>query len=603
MRWAIALAYLGSWVCTPATVLAQDPFFSHSYAVVVGIDRYPDAHFKQLHNAASDARAIADYLRTQKYDQVIALYNEQATKHAIMAAMQNQLAPRLRKDDRVLVFFAGHGFTETLGGKDRGYFVPYDGSTQSAGYISMDELLSAADYMGNAKHLVFIMDSCYGGMLGAETRGTLVNPNVPDYLNNIAGRITRQVLTAGGKGQEVLDGGSKGHSVFVDAILEALEDGKADRNRNGFITFNELFDYVMMRASNQYQTPLASVLPGNQGGEYLFRSPLTRVATMAPSSIEPVGRERRGAEPVAAEPPSPEPVKAEPIAGAPPVDRDARSPVVPSKVDSSLKRISVAVLSEHGRLLEEFQQGNFRVMDGGAPQTIVEFKESGPATIAILIQFNRETRAPVLASLFTYSLAPKDWISVSTYDMKAKVLCDFSQDHASISRVLNQLSSSNLNESNLFDAVSDLENRMKDVQGRKAIVVYTDGVDTFSRATLPQTVSTIKANGVPVYTIWVASARKATPTNDSVSALNALASAGGGQAFFASSEHEFQAASSTISAGVHGYEISYRPASQRERVASNVAVELVNLQTKAPLQIQDETGAQISYHIVVTELP
>ena len=153
--------------------------------------------------------------------------------------MQNRLAPKLKTKDRVLVFFAGHGYTETLGGKDRGYIVPYDGDTQSAGYISMDELETLSDYMGDARHQVFVMDSCYGGLL-AVTRASLVNPNIPDYLNNVADRVARQVITAGGKNQQVLDGGPKGHSYFVDYLLEALADGKADTNGDGYITFSEL---------------------------------------------------------------------------------------------------------------------------------------------------------------------------------------------------------------------------------------------------------------------------------------------------------------------------------------------------------------------------
>jgi VWFA-related protein len=582
MRWAIVLAYLVAWACAPAPLRSQDPFFSHSYAVVIGIDRYP--HFQQLHNAVSDARAIADYLRTQNYDQVITLYDEQATKQAILAAMQNQLAPRLKKDDRVLVFFAGHGFTETLGGKDRGYFVPYDGERQSAGFISMDELLSLADYMGNARHMLFIMDSCYGGMLGAETRGSLVDPRIPDYLSNIAGRITRQVLTAGGKGQEVVDGGSKGHSVFVDAILEALADGKADRNRDGYITFSELFDYVMQRASNQYQTPLGSVLPGNQGGEYLFRSPLPRLSA-AVSPIEPASRQPRSAEPATA---------------AVAADTETRSPVI----SSTVKKISVAVQNNIGKPVPNIYQGNFRVIEGGSPQTIVDFKEGGPAIVAILIQYNHSTYSPAIASMLIGNLAPADWISVSSYDMSTKILCDFSQDRALVSRALNQLTSSNFAEANLYDAVSDLENRMKAVQGRKAIVVFTDGADTFSKVTFAQALSIIKADGVPVYAIWVASTGKGAPTNDSISVLNAIASSAGGQAFLAISEHETRAAYSAISAALHSYEISYRPPDGKQPPDSpEVTVELVSPQTNAPLRIQDENGVEIPYHIVVKELP
>jgi uncharacterized caspase-like protein len=370
MKWAMILAYLAAWIFAPALLLSQDQFFNHSYAVVIGIDHYP--HFKQLHSAVNDARAIADYLRTQKYDQVITLYDQQATKQAIIVAMQNQLAPKLKKDDRALIFFAGHGFTETLGGKDRGYFVPYDGDTESAGFISMDDLLSLADYMGNARHLLFLMDSCYGGMLGAETRESLIDPRIPDYLSNIANRITRQVLTAGGKGQEVVDGGSKGHSIFVDAILEALADGKADKNRNGYITFNELSDYVMQRASNRYQTPLASVLPGNQGGEYLFSSPLVSASAVPGRNLTATDGLR---------------------SAEPDITRRAEATDETNVVHVlAIKRILVTVLDNHEKMVPSIPQSYFHVYEGDFPQPIVDFKEDGPYQIS----YREQTTDPQL---------------------------------------------------------------------------------------------------------------------------------------------------------------------------------------------------------------
>lgn len=121
MRWTIFLAWLASAVLAPAPAWAADQFFDHSYAVVIGIDHYPSRMWPQFQYGVKDARAIAAFLGTQNYDQIITLYDQQATKQAIVAAMQNQLAPRLKSTDRVLVFFAGHGSTETLGGKDRGY--------------------------------------------------------------------------------------------------------------------------------------------------------------------------------------------------------------------------------------------------------------------------------------------------------------------------------------------------------------------------------------------------------------------------------------------------------------------------------------------------
>lgn len=600
MKWSIVLAWLLSWALAPAPLLASDQFFSHSYAVVIGIDHYP--HFRQLRNAVSDARAIADYLRAQNYDQVITLYDQQATKQAIIAAMQNQLAPRLKSNDRVLVFFAGHGYTETLGGKDRGYFVPYDGETQSAGYISMEELLSLADYMGNARHLLFIMDSCYGGLLGAETRGSLVNPDTPDYLSNVADRVTRQVLTAGGKGQEVVDGGSKGHSVFVDAILEALADGKADMNRNGYITFAELSDYVMQRASNRYQTPLASVLPGNQGGEYLFRSPLSRAARLA-SGNESASGALRGAVPGTA-------ASASATAASNAVTPAGAGEGKNLLTATAIRKISVAVLDNQGRLIPNLWQGNFRVFEDSAPRSIVDFHEGGPATVAILIQFNtplqQYSSALIgLAGSLIDILGPKDWIALAVFDMHPKIITDFSLDHASLHAALSQhLGSPGFSEANLYDALGDLENRMKSFPGQKAIIVFTDGVDTFSKLTLDKVVPQVGTAGVPIYAIRLDTPAWHSASNQADDILRTLASQAGGQAFFPGKPEEFSAAFRAIDGVLHGYQILYQRTSEQPASGnSNVTVQLVSTQNSEPMRIVDQSGAEIQYRVVVTQMP
>jgi uncharacterized caspase-like protein len=263
--------WIGSLVlCLALAPSASAQLFEHSYAIVIGIDDYHSARFPKLKYAVKDAEAIAAYLRNQGYDKIITLYNQQATKQAILEAMQNSVAPRLKANDRVLVFFAGHGYTETLGGKDRGYIVPFDGATQSASYISMEELQNESSYMGNARHQLFIMDSCFGGLM-ADTRASLVDTGVPDYLGEVTKRYAREVISAGGPGQQVVDGGPKGHSFFVDYLLEALQDGLADLNRDGYITFDELSAYLIPRASNALQTPASGVLPGHGAGEYLFK--------------------------------------------------------------------------------------------------------------------------------------------------------------------------------------------------------------------------------------------------------------------------------------------------------------------------------------------
>src|SRR5437016_156041 len=169
MRTKVLFTALSAFFMFAISVQAQ--YFEHSYAIVVGINKYQSTQWPKLSYAVKDGQAVAAYLNAQGYDQIITLYDERATKEAIMSAMQNILAPRLKSHDRVLVFFAGHGYTETLGGKDRGYIVPFDAGIRSASFISMEELFDQSSYMGNAHHQLFLMDSCYGGLL-ADTRAS-----------------------------------------------------------------------------------------------------------------------------------------------------------------------------------------------------------------------------------------------------------------------------------------------------------------------------------------------------------------------------------------------------------------------------------------------
>jgi VWFA-related protein len=592
MKWTVLLAWLASWAFASPPICAADQFFAHSYAVVIGIDHYPSRMWPQLQYGVKDARAIAAYLRTQDYDQIITLYDQQATKQAIVAAMQNQLAPKLKAKDRVLIFFAGHGYTETLGGKDRGYIVPYDGDTQSAGYISMDELETLSDYMGNARHQLFIMDSCYGGLL-AVTRSGLVNPNIPDYLNNISDRVARQVITAGGKNQQVLDGGPKGHSFFVDYLLEALAEGKADTNGDGYITFDELSAYMVPRASSRQQTPMFGSLSGHQAGEYLFRSPLGRLAPVV-SANEPKSGPVRGA-------------VSETI--SPPVATET-SPSTNTAIHSttgSIKKISVTVVDSQGKFIPDIRQSNFRILEGGVPLNIVDFRDGG-LVVAVLLEYSTSLRQHTseitsAAAGLIDSLSPTDYVAVAEFDMRLKILTDFSLDRATAHAALNQLQASFV-ESNLFDALKDLADRMKFIrEGRKAIVVFTTGVDTFSKLGPDQARAAIKEAGVPIYAVRLhgVSRMETTQTDEN---LKMLAADAGGRAYFPNSPDQYASALKTISDDLRGYEISFQRTGQEEHPGtSNIKVELVNAQTGGPLRMTDPKGVEVPYRIIVTPMP
>jgi uncharacterized caspase-like protein len=122
-------------------------------------------------------------------------------------------------DDRLIIFFAGHGHTASGRRGETGFLVPVDGDvTNLASLVRWEELTRCADLIP-AKHVLFLMDACYGGL--ALTRKTLP-PGSMRLLKDMLQRFSRQVLTAGKADETVSDGGGVrvGHSIFTSHLLD-----------------------------------------------------------------------------------------------------------------------------------------------------------------------------------------------------------------------------------------------------------------------------------------------------------------------------------------------------------------------------------------------
>jgi peptidoglycan/xylan/chitin deacetylase (PgdA/CDA1 family)/uncharacterized caspase-like protein len=253
----------------PAAAETPASLYHESWAVVVGIDNY--AKWPKLHYAVNDANGIKEILLRKfhfKPDHVLTLLNEEATREKILSVLGDTLSnpKNLQRDDRVFVFFAGHGATRRLpSGRDLGYIVPVDADTQNfqGQSISMSNFQDISESIP-AKHVFFVMDSCYSGL--AITRGQ----GAGNYIKEMSRRTARQMLTAGGADEEVADNGPNGHSVFTWTVLQGLE-GRADLNSDGFISASELAAYVGPGVSGlSHQTPAFGNLPGSEGGEFIF---------------------------------------------------------------------------------------------------------------------------------------------------------------------------------------------------------------------------------------------------------------------------------------------------------------------------------------------
>ena len=255
---------------------AGDTLYRESHALVIGIDEY--AKWPGLHHAVRDAKAIQDVLVTRfgfKPGNVTALFDGEATRANILRTLNDKLSDttRVKRDDRVMVFFAGHGSTRKLAsGRDVGYIVPVDAGLNdlTADAISMPQLQEVAEAL-SAKHVLFMVDACYSGLGLTRGGGPAASRN---FLADNARRLGRQMITAGGADQQVADDGPGGHSVFTWTVLQALS-GKADLNGDGVITGTELAAYVAPAvAAIAKQTPAFGSLPGSEGGEFVFELPV-----------------------------------------------------------------------------------------------------------------------------------------------------------------------------------------------------------------------------------------------------------------------------------------------------------------------------------------
>jgi hypothetical protein len=255
------------------------PRYNASRALIIGIDAYAQA--PPLMHAASDARAVGEALITSfsfPPENVTYLLDEDATKRTILSAFMSYSNILDGDNDRIIVFFAGHGHTATARRGEVGFLIPHDGTAQDLSTLIRWEELTRGSDLIPAKHILFIMDACYGGL--AITRS--MRPGAMRFLNDMLMRYARQVITAGKADEVVADVGGPipGHSVFTGHLLEGLSGKAADSE--GLITANGIMAYVYHHVGHDpdlQQTPHFGYLDGD--GDLILAHPVP-----APPSLD-----------------------------------------------------------------------------------------------------------------------------------------------------------------------------------------------------------------------------------------------------------------------------------------------------------------------------
>lgn len=244
--------------------------------------------------------------------------------------------------------------------------------------------------------------------------------------------------------------------------------------------------YLLRKQEPRQQEPQYSASVVNQPTTTQTVASRPRRATTAPSSMAVAQDTRKaptlnnaGSIAVPLSPmPSPTPVP------EPSVEEVSEGDVV--RINTSFVTVPVSVLDRNGRFIPGLQKEDFRVFENGVEQPISYFEPTEkPFTVALVLDTSSSTRFHLwqikdAAIAFAKQLRPQDRVLVVTFSDEVLLLTEATNDQNIISTVI-QVNANTGSSTRLYDAVNlVISERLDKIPGRKAIVLFTDGVDTSS---------------------------------------------------------------------------------------------------------------------------
>ncbi|MFE6509243.1 caspase domain-containing protein [Nocardioides sp. NPDC057767] len=240
-------------------------------ALVVANDTYHDQRLSRLRAPATDAEQLAGVLRNAEIGGFEVEVSLNEPEHVVRRKVSSFFDDR-GLDDLLLLHLSCHGVKDEDG---RLYF-----ATPDTEIDHLDATSLPADYVNRqmtksrSRRIVLLLDCCYSG---AFARGMMNRGDERmDIMERFDGR-GRIVLTASSAMEYSFEGdqlaGQGKPSVFTSALVEGLATGEADRDRDGFVSVDELYDFAFDRV----RTVTPSQTPGKwvfdvQGDFYIARS-------------------------------------------------------------------------------------------------------------------------------------------------------------------------------------------------------------------------------------------------------------------------------------------------------------------------------------------
>jgi len=232
---------------------AQADGAGRTWAVIVGISKYQKLPGgQQLQFADRDAIAFADAIKKigVRPENIRLLVGADATASAIKGALGNWLARSVAESDTVLFFFSGHGYYEQEFGESYLFGCDADAKDPFNTALSVSEIQQAISRRIRARHVLVVTDAVRRDFFDPDTNGTATATEFINSLNQLATRAGVSVIAASGPGEFSREGQRwSGQGVFTKHFIDALS-GNAERNTDGAITADKLFDQVAVRVAN-----------------------------------------------------------------------------------------------------------------------------------------------------------------------------------------------------------------------------------------------------------------------------------------------------------------------------------------------------------------
>jgi len=294
------------------------------------------------------------------------------------------------------------------------------------------------------------------------------------------------------------------------------------------------------------------------------------------------------------------------------------------KIDVPEVTVDVGVLLEKTHtFVPGLKPSNFKVYEDGVEQKVVGFKRTeAPITALLLCEFASTSYYFIYdmrnaAWTFAQQLRPQDYVALMTFDMKTRIVSDFTQDKRQLYQAINEMNIPMFSERNLFDALYEGLDRLDRVDGQKYIILIASGRDTFSKITLDKILKKLKATpNVTIFAISTGGALRAMTEGgpgfrqqlrdiDYAQADNQMktfANLTGGMWFDPRFVGEMPDIFSDINQTIRSkYQLVYHPSnSKQDGSYRKLRVELVDEEGK-PLRMQDEKHKPLKYDIIARD--